>query len=59
MKYMHADIQHVSTGVWRSYVKELELFASSTSKPKLEHETYRLIEESYGLHSFSIVWNEC
>lgn len=59
MKYLHADIQHVSTGNWRSYVRELDLFASSTSKPKLEHETYRLIEESYGLHSFSIVWNEC
>ena len=56
--YIPADVTHVARGHWRAYVPFLDDFADATSRPALEHEVFRRVEESHGLRSFVITWRE-
>ena len=58
MNYIPVDITHVRRNEWTAYVTTLDDFVHESSKPRLEHEVYRRIEETQGLHSFNIVWRE-
>lgn len=56
--YMHATAVHNATGDWFGTIPELHLEARASSRARLEHEMYRLVEESYGMKSFTIVWSD-
>ena len=57
-EYVHVMVDHIRNGKWSAYSAEYGLFIEATSKPKLEHETYRQLEEAIGLTSFVITWLE-
>lgn len=42
-----------------AYIPFLQEFVYATSKAKLEHECYRVAEETQGLRSFVLTWREC
>ena len=56
--YIPADVSHVARGHWRAYVPFLDDFVDATSRPALEYEVFRLVEESHGLRGFVITWRE-
>lgn len=56
--WVPVDIQHVSRGEWRAYIPGYDQYVHETSKPKLEYETFRVLEEAFGLRAFSIIWRE-
>lgn len=57
-QYVHADVTHIGNSNWRAYIPLLDDFVHETSRPKLEYEAYRQIEEALGLKSFVITWRE-
>ena len=57
-EYVHVIVDHIGNGKWGAYSAEYGLFIEATSKPKLEYETYRQLEEAIGLKSFVITWRE-
>ena len=56
MRYVHVEVEHIGQAQWVACVREFGLFVSESSKPRLEYETYRRVEECEGLHAFTLVW---
>ena len=56
-EYVQAEISHHGNADWLVYLPEGDYTVQSTSQPKVEHETFRVMEEVYGLRSFVITWN--
>jgi hypothetical protein len=56
--YVRVDISNVARGEWLSYIPFLDLTVTATTKDAVEMETYRIIEHSQGMHSFSVIWQD-
>lgn len=57
--YIQAEIRHLGNADWRVYLPEWGYTVQATSRPKAEHEAFRVLEEAFGLRSFRIVWHDC
>ena len=57
--YIQAEISHHGNADWRVYLPEWGYTVQATSRPKAEHEAFRVLEEAFGLRSFRIVWHDC
>ena len=58
MNYVRADVSNVARGEWLSYINFLDISITGPTRDAVEMETYRIIEHSQGLHSFSIIWTD-
>ena len=57
-EYVQAEISHHGNADWRVYLPEWGYAVQSTSRPKVEYEAFRVLEEAFGLRRFVITWNE-
>ena len=57
-QYVRVDVSNVARGEWVTYVSEYDMFVHGTSKDNVELETYRVLEEAYGLRGFVVIWQD-
>lgn len=58
MKWVQVEIFHVRRGEWIGYARDFDLFSYGSSREEVKREMYRLLEESQGEHTFSVIYSE-
>lgn len=58
MIYYHTDISKVNRDLWRGYVRELDYSFDATTRGLAEHTAYRVVEETTGHKSFSVIFTD-
>lgn len=56
--YMHADIEHISRGEWRTYVPSRQLFFHGESEDKAKQATVEGIKQATGDRDVKIIWRQ-
>lgn len=59
MSWYRVDIAHAWKGRWNTYIRELGLPTTGTTKATAKENTVTLIVETTGDPNPQIVWNEC
>lgn len=57
--WYHVDIRHVAKKRWNTYIREISLPSTGTTKVTAQENAVTLIVETTGDPSPKIVWNEC
>lgn len=57
MRYIQAAFGQRTRDEYYVYLPHLDVTVVASTEEKVKHEAWRVIEDSEGLHSFTVVWS--